>query len=151
MAFPALILDKFRSPVLCIVQKWKGKDIKLNCMLLWKSSARYICKTNVWGFRGGDVEECLLLVAGIQHQGAGAYSGMAQCYLIMEVLQPSTSVKHRIQDDKESKLSLFCMGANVILCLERKTKTTNFIFGRASDLCVYITNYLRFITMFLSF
>ena len=26
-----------------------------------------------------------------------------------------------------------------------------FIFGRASDLCVYITNYLHFFTVFLSF
>jgi len=27
----------------------------------------------------------------------------------------------------------------------------NFIFDHASDLCVYITNYLHFFTMFLSF
>lgn len=65
----------------------------------------------------------MLLVAGLQHQGAGAYCGSDQCYLIIKLLQPSSSVKHRIQDDKESKLTLIFMGVNVILCLERKTKS----------------------------
>jgi len=41
---------------------------------------------DLWGFRGGDVEVCVLLVAGIQHQGAGAHCGSAQCYLIIKLL-----------------------------------------------------------------
>ena len=31
-----------------------------------------------------------------------------------------------------------------------KSQTVYFIFGRASDLCVYITNYLHFFTVFLT-